>query len=65
MPGQGVSPNNCAVLETCWDVQNNHASHVTTGDRPGADRLFDEQVLAAYHDVVKYSTPGGLMRIMR
>ena len=65
VPGQGIAPNNGDVLETYWDVQNDHASYVTTADRPGTDLLFDEQVPAAYHDVTKYSTPGGLMQILR
>lgn len=65
VPGQGISPNNGDVLESYFDVQNEHASYVTTGDRPGTDLIFDEQIPAEFHDVAKYSTPGGLMQIMR
>jgi hypothetical protein len=64
VPGQGVSPNNGAVLEAYFDLQNDHASYVTTGDH-GTDMFFDAQIPPQYNNVSKYSTPGGLMQIMQ
>jgi Protein of unknown function (DUF1329) len=53
------------VVETYWDVQNDHVSYITGFNPSGTLELWDKNVPAAYNDVTKYSTPGGLMQLMR
>jgi len=53
------------VVETYWDVQNDHVSYITGFNPSGTLELWDKNVPAAYNDVSKYSTPGGLMQLMR
>jgi Protein of unknown function (DUF1329) len=64
-PGWGMQGYNSAgtILEQYWDVQNDHVSHVTNAykGKPGDGDCYTPQ----YDNIAKYSTPGGLMQIMR
>jgi Protein of unknown function (DUF1329) len=53
------------IVETYWDVQNDHVSYITGLVPSGMLELWDKKVPAAYDNVTKYSTPGGLMQLMR
>ncbi|MGH7841927.1 MAG: DUF1329 domain-containing protein [Candidatus Binataceae bacterium] len=53
------------ILETYWDVQNDHVSYVTSVGRDPKPFAYDEQVPQQYNNTPKYSTPGGLMQLMR
>jgi hypothetical protein len=48
-----------------WDIQNDHATLAFTADGPGRDIVVDGKVPPQYDNISKYSTPGGLMQIMR
>jgi hypothetical protein len=61
----GEQPGFCGIVETYWDVQNDHASYITSFNPQGACSLIDGQVPKQYNNVSKYSTPGGLMQNMR
>ena len=65
--GEGLTPLGGGVSEQFWDVQNDHASHIFTANPDGmTDGLrLNSRVPARYDDIHKYSTPGGLMSIMR
>ncbi|MGH7932394.1 MAG: hypothetical protein ACREQN_04410, partial [Candidatus Binataceae bacterium] len=56
-----------SLIEEYWDVQNDHASHVYTANPDGkTDGLrANENVPAEFNNITRYSTPGGLMQIMR
>ncbi len=51
--------------EQYWDVQNDHFSSIFGADSRGKDILINGMAPKEYDNVVKYSTPGGLMQIMR
>jgi Protein of unknown function (DUF1329) len=53
------------IIETYWDVQNDHVSYVTSVGRDPKPFAFDEQIPAEYNNIAKYSTPGGLMQLLR
>jgi hypothetical protein len=53
------------VVETYWDVQNDHVSYITGLNPNGSLELWDKNVPPAYNNVTKFSTPGGLMQLMR
>jgi hypothetical protein len=48
------------IVETYWDVQNNHVSYVTNFNQTGARTLWDWEIPSQYRNVVKYSTAAGL-----
>ncbi len=54
-----------SVTSVIWDVQNNHLTIGTTQDKHGHDVLINQAVPAEYRDFAKYSTPGGLVQIMK
>ncbi|MGH7986832.1 MAG: DUF1329 domain-containing protein [Candidatus Binataceae bacterium] len=51
------------IIEQYWDVQNAHASQVFTAF-DGKD-LWADHYSPQYNNVSRYSTPGGLMQIMK
>jgi hypothetical protein len=61
--GLGLVP--ASVTSCIWDVQNNHMTTGTTQDKNGHDVLINADVPAEYRDVARYSTPGGLVQIMK
>jgi hypothetical protein len=61
----GEQPGGCGIVETYWDVQNDHVSYITSFNPQGACTLYDGAVPVQYHNITKYSTPGGLMQNMR
>jgi hypothetical protein len=48
-----------------WDLQNEHATFAWSAGADGRDRVIDNEVPGQYEDIPKYSSPGGLMAIMR
>jgi hypothetical protein len=48
-----------------WDLQNQHVSLGYNTDQSGRYVMFNTEVPRQFDDVSKYSTPGGLMQIMR
>jgi hypothetical protein len=67
VPGEGPTPLAGGVSVQYWDVQNDHATqaHTATPDGKRDGLRFNEGVPGIFNDVNKYSTPGGLMTIMR
>jgi len=53
------------IIETYWDIQNDHVSYITSVGREPKPFAYDSQIPAQYNNVAKYSTPGGLMMLMR
>ncbi|MGH7935368.1 MAG: DUF1329 domain-containing protein [Candidatus Binataceae bacterium] len=64
VPGVGRVVTN-SVSTAAWDIQNDHASYFSSMNEQGHDATFNEQAPQEYHDYTKYSTPAGLMQIMR
>jgi hypothetical protein len=66
-PGAGKIPLDGALIESYWDVQNDHKSDVFTANPDGkTDALtFNASAPTEYDNITRYSTPGGLMQIMR
>lgn len=66
-PGEGPTPLDGSLIESYWDLQNDHVSHVFTANPDGkTDGLtYNKSAPPEYTNVTKYSTPGGLMMIMR
>ncbi len=62
-PALGLVP--ASVTSCIWDVQNDHMTTGTTQDAEGHDVFINSQVPMQYRDFAKYSTPGGLMEIMK
>ncbi|MGH8012208.1 MAG: DUF1329 domain-containing protein [Candidatus Binataceae bacterium] len=48
-----------------WDIQNDHATYISTVDPDGVGPAFNQDAPADYHNYSKYCTPSGLMQIMR
>lgn len=48
-----------------WDMQNEHISLGYNTDKGGRYVMFNTEVPKEFDNVAKYSTPGGLMQIMR
>jgi len=48
-----------------WDLQNQHATLGNSADSSGRMITFNSEAPKQFDDVAKYSTPGGLMQIMR
>jgi hypothetical protein len=48
-----------------WDLQNQHATLGNSTDSTGRLITFNSEVPVQYDNVVRYSTPGGLVQIMR
>jgi len=48
-----------------WDLQNQHATLGNSTDRSGRLIMFNAEVPHEFDDITQYSTPGGLMQIMR
>src|SRR5262249_44298908 len=48
-----------------WDLQNQHVTLGYNTDQSGRYVMFNTEVPRQFDDVSKYSTPGGLMQIMR
>ena len=55
----------CGIVETYWDVQNEHVSYITSFNPKGACSLYDTKVPAQWNNVTKYATPAGLSQLMR
>ncbi len=62
-PPLGLVP--AAVTSCIWDLQNDHMTTGTTQDKYGHDVSVNSGVPAEYRDFAKYSTPGGLVQIMK
>jgi Protein of unknown function (DUF1329) len=55
----------CGIVETYWDMQNDHVSYITGFGPKGLCSTLDKAILPEYDNISKYSTPGGLMQLMR
>jgi hypothetical protein len=66
-PGQGLIALDGSLIESYWDVQNDHKSDVFTANPDGkTDGLtYNSGTPPQYNNIVKYSTPSGLMQILR
>jgi hypothetical protein len=53
------------VSSAVWDMQNDHMTSVSTQDKFGHDLLPNSAAPPEYQDFNKYSTPGGLLQILR
>jgi hypothetical protein len=53
------------LAASTWDLQNQHATLGNSTDRSGRLIMFNAEVPREFDDVNQYSTPGGLMQIMR
>jgi hypothetical protein len=60
-----LGPVPASVTSCIWDVQNDHITTGTTQDQYGHDVFINSAVPAEYRDLAKYSTPGGLIQIMK
>ncbi len=64
VPGVGhVTTNSTAA--SVWDVQNEHMTFLSTVDEHGIGPKFNSDAPPEYHDYTRYSSPSGLMQIMR
>jgi Protein of unknown function (DUF1329) len=65
--GESMIPLSGSLIETYWDVQNDHKSDVFTANPDGkTDGLtYNATVPVEYNNIVKYSTAAGLMQIMK
>lgn len=63
--GDVYAPTN--VIEQWYDIQNDHVTHVGTGSQDGTHNtvLVNHDFPPQYWDLVRYTTPTGLMMIMR
>jgi hypothetical protein len=53
------------IVENYWDVQNDHVSYITSFNPGGARVLYDKEIPKQFDNVAKYSSPSGLMQLMR
>ncbi len=53
-----------SIIEQYWDVQNDHVSHVTGAGEDGRSQAGD-CYSPQYDNIARFSTPGGLMQIMK
>jgi hypothetical protein len=64
VPGVGHVTTN-STSAAAWDVQNDHMTIVSTVDGKGVGPRFNSDAPPEYHDFSRYSSPSGLMQIMR
>lgn len=57
--------NTNSVTLGVWDVQNDHATYLSTYDASGVGPYFNTGAPEMYHNFAKYSTPSGLMQVMQ
>jgi hypothetical protein len=57
--------NTNSVTLAVWDVQNDHATYLSTYDAAGVGPMFDTGAPADYHNFAKYSSPSGLSQMMQ
>jgi hypothetical protein len=48
-----------------WDLQNDHSTIFFTSAGSGRDVMVNDEVPRQYLDILKYSTPSGMMQIMQ
>jgi hypothetical protein len=56
-----------SLIESYWDLQNDHKSDVFTANPNGTTDAvtYNANAPVEYNNITRYSTPGGLMQIMR
>ncbi|HJU11077.1 MAG TPA: DUF1329 domain-containing protein [Candidatus Binataceae bacterium] len=54
-----------SVVSSAWDVQNDHASYFSSIDTSGHEAYFNQTAPQEYQNLQRYSTPAGLMQILR
>jgi hypothetical protein len=57
--------NTNSVTLSVWDVQNDHATYLSTYDASGVGPMFNNQAPPQYHNFEKYSSPAGLAQMMQ
>jgi hypothetical protein len=67
IPDEGPTPLDGSLIESYWDLQSDHVSHIFSADPDGKTDgfTFNGNAPPEYNNVTKYSTPGGLSQIMR
>jgi Protein of unknown function (DUF1329) len=67
IPGEGLTPLDGSLIESYWDLQNDHVSHIFSANPDGKTDgfTFNRNAPPEYDNVTRYSTPGGLSQIMR
>ncbi len=64
-PATGYRYPSGIYIEEWWDVQNDHATYTLGCDQNGRCLTIDGMVPKKYLDIPRFSTPGGLMQIMK
>jgi len=57
--------NTNSVTAAVWDVQNDHATYLSTYDSNGVGPYFNQGAPKEYYNYTKYCSPSGLMQVMR
>jgi hypothetical protein len=57
--------NTNSVTLGVWDVQNDHATYLSTYDASGTGPYFNTQAPPDYRNYTKYCSPSGLMQVMQ
>jgi uncharacterized protein DUF1329 len=65
IPRIGLQNSSGAQFSHWWDLKNHHATFEGPADGHGYNILINDDVPAAYLDLEKYTTPGGLSQVMR
>lgn len=64
VPGVGYAALSSLAFQF-WDLQNDHSTYTFTADGAGRDIVINNAVPPQYNNIERYSTPSGLMQIMR
>jgi hypothetical protein len=57
--------NTNSVTLAVWDVQNDHATYLSTCDAAGFGPYFNQRAPREYHNYTRFSSPSGLMQVMQ
>ncbi|HZO82522.1 MAG TPA: DUF1329 domain-containing protein [Candidatus Binataceae bacterium] len=64
VPGDGDVITNSVGAAT-YDLQNEHASYWSSANPKGIDPYFNSDTPKQYQNLVRFSTPAGMMQVMR
>ncbi|MGH8012553.1 MAG: DUF1329 domain-containing protein [Candidatus Binataceae bacterium] len=57
--------NTNSVTLAVWDVQNDHATYLSTYDPSGVGPYFNNGAPPQYHNFTRFCSPSGLMQVMQ